>query len=435
MSPSVTDSSSAARPLPDSKSPSLALVHPTSEEKQSILRQNGASWRGPLSLPSYLQREEILYNEALTRDGGITHWVLVDTAEPGDARRILASCESIRKQSFVAIASDQGKGRQVDKVLSHGVGSVFCDPHFRGRGYAGRMMKELGNALRTWQIEENTEGRQRCLFSVLYSDIGKKFYASYGWHPFPSSHIALPVPDGQTTPNPPVPSSRAIYARDLPELCRADQDLLRRDLASHISDRRILVAIIPDAETMRWHHAREDFVGRCILNKSPEVKGAIIGNKVGSRAWCIWTRVWSDDINSKDSDNKLFILRLVVEGDNAAARVIETGANATVSREVDANDKRQREMITSLLLAAQAEAAQWALKEVHMWNPTRMALLATQQAWNLSFPHSSTKAAEVVDRDIDSITSLMWYGNKNEEIDPHKRSDVEWIGNEKYAWC
>ena len=56
--------------------------------------------------------------------------------------------------------------------VSHGIGSVFFGRELRGRGYAQRMMGELGKALRTHQIE----GEEECLFTVLYSDIGKVRY-------------------------------------------------------------------------------------------------------------------------------------------------------------------------------------------------------------------------------------------------------------------
>lgn len=39
----------------------------------------------------------------------------------------------------------------------------------RGKGYAARMMKELGTKLDTWQQEDG----KRADFTVLYSDIGK----------------------------------------------------------------------------------------------------------------------------------------------------------------------------------------------------------------------------------------------------------------------
>lgn len=53
--------------------------------------------------------------------------------------------------------------------MCHGVGSVFCADELRGRGYAGRMMKELGTVLKRWQ---QNAGVKSC-FTVLYSDIGK----------------------------------------------------------------------------------------------------------------------------------------------------------------------------------------------------------------------------------------------------------------------
>ena len=57
----------------------------------------------------------------------------------------------------------------MEEVVSHGIGSVFCRPEFRGKGYARRMMVELGGMLDKWQQKEG----ERAHFTVLYSDIGK----------------------------------------------------------------------------------------------------------------------------------------------------------------------------------------------------------------------------------------------------------------------
>ena len=150
--------------LPLSNSPTLALLHPTPEEKLATWNLNGQSWRGRLSLPAYLRREAHLENQEFTRDGGITFWILVDVTAQPNARPILGSCETLRKRAL--IASEDG---QVEEIISHGIGSVFCNPDFRRRGYAQRMIEELGNKLDTWQ---QTEGK-RASFTVLYSDIGK----------------------------------------------------------------------------------------------------------------------------------------------------------------------------------------------------------------------------------------------------------------------
>lgn len=157
--------------LPKGDSPSLALVHPTEAEKQIQFTLNAAEWRGALKLPAYLRREKLLAETDMTRNGGITYWILVDTSLPNNpldpqsgTRLPLASCETYRKKALV------WQDGTVKEVICHGIGAVFCASHLRKRGYAQRMMTELGNILRTHQTEEaGTE----CLFSVLYSDIGK----------------------------------------------------------------------------------------------------------------------------------------------------------------------------------------------------------------------------------------------------------------------
>ena len=116
-----------------------------------------------MSLSLYIRRETHLENQTFTKDGGITFWVLVDSALPPNKRPLLGSCESFRKRALVARAG------KLEDVVSHGIGSVFCNPDYRRRGYAQRMMDELGKKLDTW----NQQDGKKTDFSVLYSDIGK----------------------------------------------------------------------------------------------------------------------------------------------------------------------------------------------------------------------------------------------------------------------
>lgn len=152
----------AAVSYPDSKSSTLALVEATKKEILQQTQLNGASWRGALSIEAYMRREEYLSNQALTKNSGLTNWVLVDTSIPPEKRTVLSGCETLRKRALVA------RSGRVEEVIAHGVGSVFTAPECRGRGYGARMIGELGKVLRTWQ---NTHGHS--LFSILYSDIGK----------------------------------------------------------------------------------------------------------------------------------------------------------------------------------------------------------------------------------------------------------------------
>jgi hypothetical protein len=156
--------------IPHGSSKDLILTHPTPAEKLVQFKLNAAEWRGALSLDAYLRREEVLSQQPLTQDGGITYWILVDrTAQSNlldptsSARLPLASCESYRKKALV------WRDGKTQETITHGIGSVFCAPHLRGRKYAQRLMQEVGKALQTHQTSKEKE----CLFTVLFSDIGK----------------------------------------------------------------------------------------------------------------------------------------------------------------------------------------------------------------------------------------------------------------------
>ena len=154
--------------LPPSDAPYLTLTEATTAERITTWELNGKIWAGRLSPEAYLRREEHLATQAFTRQGGITFWVLVDGRQQPDHRHVLASCETLRKRALIARALPDGAG-DVEEIVSHGIASVFCNPEYRRKGYAQRMMQELGQKLNTWQ---QPDGRKNS-FTVLYSDIGK----------------------------------------------------------------------------------------------------------------------------------------------------------------------------------------------------------------------------------------------------------------------
>ncbi|KAF1943205.1 hypothetical protein EJ02DRAFT_400834 [Clathrospora elynae] len=387
-------------------SPSLALVHPIEAEKQIQFNLNGAEWRGALSLPAYLRREATLSQTALTRDGGITYWILVDTSlprntlDPDSGTRLpLASCETYRKKALV------WQDGELKEVVCHGIGSVFCAGHLRKRGYAQRLMKELGKALRTHQTGEGKES----LFSVLYSDIGKKFYTGFGWEPFPSSHVSIPAATSADTKN--LPTARPLYAEDLEELCDIDVASVRQSLEARPKGSKTAVALLADIETIRWHHAREDFVGTELQGTTPKVRGAIVGAEKGKRVWCYWTRMWYNQDPAEAKGNTLHVLRLVIE----CCSWDETSSKSKGAHSHDA-------AIAALLAMAQREAQEWKMEHVEIWAPSPATLAAAQRL------DPDTK---VIDRDTESIASLQWFP----EHDGPVANQIDWVGNEKYGWC
>ncbi|KAL9050423.1 MAG: hypothetical protein Q9162_006637 [Coniocarpon cinnabarinum] len=408
-------------PLADSRN--LALVHPTEGEQHEQTLENSKMWKGALALDSYIRREQHLANLQLTRDGGITFWVLVDASGDelaGSNRSVLAGCETLKKRALVV------EGNVLKDATCHGVASVFSPDRYRGKGYGKRMISELAKHLAQ---KQQTEGHPH--FSILYSDIGKKFYAKSDWRPYSSSHMQLPPLPSSAPVTVRLPESMPLTASALPPLCALDEELLRAKLskiAASGSATKPVVALIPDAATLAWLHAREDFVAEELFGKTPAVKGAQVlipdpSSPMGKRrAWGVWTRFWYNADMTVTQGNTLHLLRICIEPANS-------------SSDLDAEFVENTQAIMSVLHQAQLQAGEWGMNEVEVWNPQP----ATQQAVKLLAADWSTQGGTgvgdkwgiIVDRDEESICSLKWFGD-------HTGSEggevVEWLENEKFGW-
>lgn len=407
---------STLRDLPSSSSPDLVLAESTKAELQHVWALHHPMWGPALKLEDYLNRETFLMTVPLAKNGGVTHWILTDKNGTPNERPIYASCESLRKR---ALASRVGADGQVvvQDGIAHGIASVFTNPTYRGKGYASRMMSDLGPKLKEW-----SEGRKepkdanagdeaatvtRSLFSVLYSDIGKTFYAKNGWAAFDSTHLSFkPAAEGQPT----LPSStstvKPLGYHDLAVLCNLDEQTLRKTmahratgLASRGNKQTCCAALMPDLDQFLWHLMREDFMTTHIFGKTPTVRGAQFGEP-GKRIWAVWTRGYYGGLEKKEG-NTFHILRFAVEDeDNADEAYVAEG-------------------FRNIITVAQHEAREWLSFDIQMWNPSPLLKSAVAKS-GLDY--------ELVDREKESIASLMWYGEE-------PTTAVDWVANEKYAWC
>ena len=215
----------------------------------------------------------------------------------------------------------------------------------------------------------------------------------------------------------PIPRTTEILADDLAELCKLDEEYIRAELSSPSwGPPKFRVALMPDAQTLQWHHAREEFAAKELFDREPKVKGAMAKSDTpGERVWCIWTRTYG----TEDAGNTLNILRLVIEGEEDFRKQT---AEADKDNTSIASQLRKKTEATALVLrAAQHEAAKWGMKDVQIWNPSELCIVAVQQI---------EPNAKVIHRDEDSIASLRWHG-----ADLGDGVEVDWVGNEKYGWC
>ena len=212
-----------------------------------------------------------------------------------------------------------------------------------------------------------------------------------------------------------LPAAQPLYAENLAALCEIDVTCVRRSFESRSKSDKTAVALLPDSETIEWHHAREDFVCMELHGKTPKIKGAIVGTEVGKRVWCYWTRMWYNETPEEAKGNTLHILRLVIE---------DAGWEKASTNHADQGplDHSHGAAITALLVMAQREAAEWNMEHVEIWAPAPAALAAAQKL---------DPSAKVVDRDVESIASLQWFPEHEGTV----ADKIDWIGNEKYGWC
>ncbi|KAK2041385.1 hypothetical protein LZ31DRAFT_472603 [Colletotrichum somersetense] len=387
----------------------LVLAHPTPAERARTYALTYESWGTALELDDYVRREEFLTTLPVTRNGGITQWILTDPSLPPDARPILSSCESIRKPVLVA----RPEGGPVVEAVTHAIGSVFTDPAHRGNGYASVMMAMMGPALARWQGAEMAKGEAwrdirdgEVACSVLYSDIGKTFYAKHGWHPYESTHLDFPQQQQQQ----PRLEAAPLGYHELAELCAVDERQLRARLARPSDKTR--VSLIPDLDAMLWHLMREDYMTKHIFGRTPAVRGGVVGDRPGARVWAVWTRGYYGGLKRPEEGNTMHILRLAVE-DEAS---LDAAAAAAAADGEGEGGRFVQDAIEALLRLARAEAAEWKVNNVELWNPDPRVRALVERA---GVPH------RFVERETDSIASLMWYGE----------GEVEWVLNEKFGWC
>lgn len=390
--------------LPCSKSSNLILSHPTHEECRTIWKLSFTDWGDALSLSGYLEESHFLTSVPLAKEGGMSIWILVDKYLPPDRRPILCSCETIRKRAFV-----KQRNAALSERIVHGVASVFCNPAYRHRGYASRLMLEMSKILPEWQNEGES-----CVGSVLYSDIGKMFYAGLGWHPFSNNNMHIELLPGIRTE---ARQAKSLYADDLEELCKEDEFLVGKHMTSRKMERNTRMMLVPDHDHMIWHHKKEEFVCERLFGKQPTVKGAITG-RPGHRVWIIWTHRFYQNPRSASSGNTLYILRLVIEDDgglNQFSPDQEHDADRLIQIESQAHALR------AVLECAQAEADEWNLGHVNLWHPTPLVCDLLER---IDLPY------RWVDRENEGIGSLLWFGEGS-----GKEDTLEWIGNEKFGWC
>ncbi|KAG8529505.1 uncharacterized protein KY384_006142 [Bacidia gigantensis] len=330
-------------------SESIILDQASEAEVNNYWSLNYDEWGDNRSEAFHIAKEKHLCNQRLTRDGCITHWVLVDKSRSTEGRCVLAHCDTIKKRAFIASRNELGGSIVEDKVV-FGIYGVFTFVQYRRRGH-----DEL-------------------------NDLKKEFYERLGYKAYPSTHISLTVvaPEFHSTDDKSMLSTFdgisivPMHAPDLSNICLRDTALLgeRLQQMSFPEGVSYRIALFPDEDTMLWHHSGEEIFGEHFLNicSNTSVKGVMAETKEG-RLWCIWVR----DYDRVKEKNVLHILRFVIEEENK-----EEDATVMERRRANEGQGGIETGIREILKEAQKQAGLSGLVKVEIWNPEERVVKIAQ---------------------------------------------------------
>jgi len=128
------------------------------------------------------------------------------------------------------------------------------------------------------------------------------------------------------------------------------------------------MVLVPDLNHMLWHHTKEELACDKLFGRQPQIKGAL-AEEAGSRIWAIWTHRFYGDPTSPASGNTLYILRLVVEKEMHASNDTVKGRQQKYDAE---QHEKQVDYLRAVTQTAQAEAAEWKLSSVNLWDPSSL---------------------------------------------------------------
>ncbi|GAV47968.1 hypothetical protein ZYGR_0I02640 [Zygosaccharomyces rouxii] len=271
------------------------------KEIRATHAQNSATWKGPLTLESYVERERILGEASIARKNqltevreefpelapmlGIRYFALKD----GDT--IVSSCETLNRLGYFI---SPGESRNIEHNLMICVGGVFTPKEYRGKGYASCMVEKLMEYYDAIRDNPNAPRGVKQLSFTLYSEVGE-YYKKFG---FESRHVPVhTITQIDAFLN--KYCERAVFKNDGKVVENADYDALvsledqefRRNLLKlHKADPNAFIFTIkPDADIYRWFNTRDFFILKHI--DRPQVP-LTLGYVMGDKSHILWHHNW-----------------------------------------------------------------------------------------------------------------------------------------------
>ena len=124
----------------------------TSDQRLECYKLAAAAFGPALSEPDFIERETILNDQPLTRNGGCRVWCLYRANAPS---QVLSTCRTIRRTIFFK------DSHGVREDIGYCIASVVTNTEYRGQGLASLLLQNVAQ----WLDEPG-----RAAVSMLYSN-------------------------------------------------------------------------------------------------------------------------------------------------------------------------------------------------------------------------------------------------------------------------
>ncbi|ORY27920.1 hypothetical protein BCR39DRAFT_577067 [Naematelia encephala] len=163
----------------------LIVVQCNGLQKIQTRKNHYKQWGAPLGFDEqgWVDRFTTLEQDKWAEGDRYVTWALVCKDDP-NSTDMLAHCETFRR---ISLAKEPGSNDAKD-VTSYGIASVFTPPSNRGKGYARQLLRLIHYVIAPssllppfpthWGSAPQIAGFRDAEFSVLYSGVGDKYYAT-----------------------------------------------------------------------------------------------------------------------------------------------------------------------------------------------------------------------------------------------------------------
>ncbi|KAI0372039.1 hypothetical protein BV20DRAFT_964740 [Pilatotrama ljubarskyi] len=405
----------------------LSLFPATPEQVRRSRENTAAEWAKGLSVDQYVQRDVIMDTHEHAAGGKLITWVLAPRSNP-TTLDFMCSCETFRRTAVVAKRAKEVDAREVREVTAYGVASVYTPPRNRHKGYASHMMRLLHWVLAPrsalppsfpaeWGAPPDVDmlrslGAANAHFSVLYSDVGKRFYQSVGPTPgandgwvvkgaLETSKMLDPASDptnsGAASPTPPGVTIQRLSEDDVIALYDHDAVLIKNDLSRFAGDTDLtLFSFLPDKGVGA-------FVMRRIMDFKEDMTVVRPTTQWGFAVLPYGARTLKDALRP-DSGAPLSFVTWTLD--------LRTSPRTLVVARLRADEHTFPIILDQLLVVAREEK----VEKVEFWYlRPELRAIANARGW------PTKERAE-------HLSAVKWYGEEKED-------DVEWVYNEKFCWC